>query len=582
MRFFAVIGIITVLFVVAVVALIVVYKVAVEGVPSRTILEVDLRSGVVEKKPRSRLARLTMPDVTSLRSVVEGIYRAAEDKRVRGLVVMLDGSAPGIGKVQEIRNAVAAFRESGKPSVAFALSMGEMRSATQSYYLASACERVYVQPSASVGLTGLVSSSPFLNNALDKLGVEPSLAHRKQYKTAKYMLTETKFIPPHEEMVRALLGSLHKQIVAGIAQARSLSIDTVRTLIDRGPFMVSQAVEAELISAARYRDQVYEELKEKAGGKAKPYPLDSYLKQAGGPYRKGKTLALIYGVGTIHAGKSGYDPFGGLLMGAQSLTRAFRQAAADPKVKAIVFRINSPGGSYVASDAIWRAVVQAREAGKPVIVSMSDVAASGGYFVAAPATIIVAHPGTLTGSIGVVGGKVVTEEFWSKLGVSWDEIHTNENATIGLPTEEFTPDQWERLQNRLDSIYMDFKRKVAQGRSMSMEHVEESAKGRVWTGADASKLGLVDTLGGLPEAIRLAKDAAGIAVDQPVQLQVFPKRKPLLARLLSGMSSESPEENMHLGPHTLKRLKQLRRIGLEAGIGYPRGELHMQDIEPAP
>jgi protease-4 len=409
--------------------------------------------------------------------------------------------------------------------------------------------------------------------------MEPSLAHREQYKTAKYVLTETEFIPPHEEMIRTLLGSLYEQIVNGIAQDRSLSTDTVRALIDRGPFSVAQAVEAKLINAAKYRDEVYEELRKEAGGKAKAYPLDSYLKQTGGHYGKGKRLALIHGVGTIHAGKSGYDPFGGVLMGAQTLTRAVRLAAADPKIKAIVFRINSPGGSYVASDAIWRAVVQAKERGKPVIVSMSDVAASGGYFVAAPADIIVAHPGTLTGSIGVVGGKVITEGFWNKLGVSWDEIHTNENATIGLPTQDFTPDQWDRLQNRLDSIYMDFKRKVAQGRNIDMEQVEKAAKGRVWTGAEAHRLGLVDTLGGLPEAVRLAKDAAGIAADEPVRLEVFPKPKPLLKRLLAGMSSETSEESMFLSPHTRRRLQQLRRIVGQAGIDYPRGELHMHGIE---
>ena len=344
----------------------------------------------------------------------------------------------------------------------------------------------------------------------------------------------------------------------GIATARGLSEDGVRGIIDRAPLSAQEALDAHLVDGLAYRDEVLAKL-DASGAKPERVPLLRYLALAVPPSTDGDTIALIHGVGAVQRGKSGVDPLSGDVgMGSDTVTAAFRDAVEADRVRAILFRIDSPGGSYVASDTIWREVSRAREAGKPVIVSMGNVAASGGYFVAIPADRIVAQPGTITGSIGVFAGKMLTSGFWQKLGVSFDQVHTSENATMWTGLHDYTPAERARFEAALDRIYEDFTTKVAAGRKLPKERVLQVAKGRVWTGEDALGLGLVDALGGYPEALRQVRDALGLAVDAPIQLESFPAPRGLLGSLVERVVA--PDDDTSQEEPAISTL----RAGLEA------------------
>ena len=358
------------------------------------------------------------------------------------------------------------------------------------------------------------------------LGIAPEFDHREEFKTAINSLTETKMTPPHREEVDALLASIGGQIVHGIAEGRKLPEAEVREAIDRGPLLAEEARQAKLVDRLGYRDEVLAQARAHAGSGAELTGLTTYLDRAGRPHREGATIALIYGSGLIQRAASSANPLTqSNVMAANEMTRAFRAAVRDPAVRAILFRIDSPGGSVVASESIWREVVFARERGKPVVVSMGDVAGSGGYYVAAAADKIVAEPATLTGSIGVLAGKLVVSDLFKKLGVSADSAQIGANAAMFSSTSDFSARAHSRLEAFLDDTYRGFKDHVASGRHMTQEAVEEVAKGRVWTGEDAKARGLVDELGGYAVALRLAREAAKLAPDAPVKLTVFPREK---------------------------------------------------------
>jgi protease-4 len=550
------------------------------SVPERLVLEVDFERGVVENVPDEPVGRYLLKRFLVLRDVTEALNRAAEDRRVVGLVARVGAPGMGMAQIQEIRDAVAAFRGKGKPAIAYAETLGEFAPGNGAYYLATAFDRIYLQPSGSVGLTGLISNTSFLRGTLDKLGILPRLARRKEYKTLVNRLTEKKYTEPHREANRSILASLFGQILEGISGARTLPVEEVRSLADRGPFPGKEAVEAKLVDGLAYRDEVYEKVRQTAGEDARFLDLDDYSRRVGSPPGNGETIALIYGVGGIRRGKSRYDPASGrFFLGPDTVSDAFRAAVEDKEVRAILFRVDSPGGSHVASDTIWREVVRAREAGKPVIVSMGNVAGSGGYYISMAADRIVAQPGTLTGSIGVFAGKMVTTSFWEKVGVSWDEVHTGENADMWIWTRDYSERQWERVQGVLDRIYGEFTEKAATGRRMPKEKVLEVAKGRVWTGEDAKALGLVDELGGFPAALRLAREAAGIPPETGVRVKVFPERRPrwrtLLEDLLDPRRGGASESLVRL----LETVQPVVRIAEDMGIGPPPGGLTMEEGE---
>ena len=507
------------------------------------ILELDLTDGIAEGPVTDPLSAFMSRRKLRLPDVLEGLRRARQDDRVRALVVKVGGGRIGLARMQEIRAAVAAFRESGKLTVAWSETFGEFTHGNVPYYLATAFDRIYLQPSGSVGLTGVAVEQLFLHDALAKLGVVFQSAKRYEYKSAADNLTERGFTGPAREANERLAASVAEQIAAAIAERRGKTPADARALLDRGPFLAEDALAEGLVDALGYRDEVYADVRKEAGADAilqyvaryqRAHALAQRARKLPNP--RERFVAVIYASGPIRQGRSSRGPVGGSSMGSDTVAAALRSATSDERVRAVLLRVNSPGGSAVASDTIWREVVRTRAAGKPVVVSMADVAASGGYYISMAADVIVAQPGTLTGSIGVILGKPVFEEAFGRAGITTDSVSVGTGATMFAPTHPFSEEEWQRINTWLDAIYRDFTEKAASGRRMTVEQVHEVARGRVWTGADAARNGLVDELGGMAAAAGIARRRAGLPADAP--LRVYPRLTPL-DQLRPPESSES-------------------------------------------
>ena len=508
------------------------------------ILELDLTEGIAEGPPQDPVSALLTIRRTRLPDVLEGLRRASKDDRVRALVVKVGGSRIGLATIQDLRNAIRDFRRSGKLAVAWAETFGDFVRGNLPYYLATGFDRIYLQPSGTLGLTGVAVEQIFLHDALAKLGIDFQSAKRHEYKSAADPLTETGFTGPAREAAQRLTESVAEQLAAAIAEGRKKTLEEARSLLDRGPFLAQQALAEGLIDGLGYRDEVYDRLHKDAGLDAMLLYLQRYqrshalaeLSRRLPKVPHERFVAMIYAHGAIRHGRSGRGPAGGGL-GSDTVAAALRAAASDERARAVVLRVNSPGGSYTASDVIWREVVRVRAAGKPVVVSMGDVAGSGGYFIAAPADVIVAQPGTITGSIGVIMGKPVLRDMFWRAGVNTDTAgEGGEIATMFSASRPFSDTEWERINAWLDAVYADFTEKVASGRRMSAERVHELARGRVWTGADAVANGLADEAGGMHDAIAIARRRAGLPDDAPVR--IFPRLGPL-DRLRPAESSEA-------------------------------------------
>ncbi|HEX4087134.1 MAG TPA: S49 family peptidase, partial [Trebonia sp.] len=436
--------------------------------------------------------------------------------------------------------------------VAWSESFGDFVRGNVPYFLATGFDRIYLQPSGTLGLTGVAVEQVFLRGALDRAGVRFQSASRHEYKSAADQLTETGFTGPAREAATRLAESVTEQLAAAIAAGRGLTAPQARELLARGPFLAAQALSERLVDGLLYRDQVYEQVRKEAGADATLLYLQRYCRthslselprrlrsgvQDLTPGQPERFVAMIYAHGAIRHGRSGRGGPGGGGMGSDTVAAALRAAAADEGARAVVLRVNSPGGSYTASDVIWREVVRVRAAGKPVVVSMGDVAASGGYFISAPADVIVAQPATITGSIGVILGKPVLHGLFERVGLSTDSVVDGAaNATMFSTSRPFTEADWSRINEWLDAVYADFTEKVSSGRRMDVGRVHELARGRVWTGADAVANGLADQTGGMREAIAIARQRAGLPDDAPVR--PYPRFGPL-DQLRPADSSES-------------------------------------------
>ena len=557
-------------------------------VPERVVIELDLQKEIVEYVPQDPFAQaLELTEgPTILRDVVEALERARQDPRVVGLVATAGAAPMGLGTIQELRDAILTFGQSGKFTVAFAETFGEFGPGNGAYYLATAFDEIYLQPSGGLGLTGLSYESPFVRGTLDKLAIEPRLFQREQYKNMADTFTRRGFTDAHREALQTVMRSHFDQIVNGIATRRGIEPPRLAAAIDAAPLLAPAALAAGLIDSLMYRDQLHALVRERSAGADLLY-AHKYLARAGRPHESGPTVALVYGVGTIHRGASEYDPLSRTgSMGSSTVAAALRTAARDEAVVAILFRVSSPGGSYVASDVIWREVAGARERGIPVIVSMGDVAGSGGYFVAAPADRIVAHPGTITGSIGVVAGKMLTRAFWDEhAGVTWDAVSTSANAGLWSSLNDYSPQQERLVGDLLDHIYGDFTQKVARGRGLELDAVLASAKGRIWSGADALNHGLIDTLGGYSVALQLARAEAGLSADEPISLIVFPREKEPIEVILEELLNEGSDNSEQAAARVATRaraldaVRPLSRLAARLGVDAENQSLLMPDFE---
>jgi protease-4 len=499
------------------------------------LLELDLTGELVEDVGSHPIGRVLARRRLALRTLVDGLADAGEDPNVVGLLAKVGATSVSLAQVQELSDAVERFRARGKDAIAWAETFGELGRGSTAYVLATGFGEVWLQPSGSVGLMGTSATGVFVRGALDRAHVEPLFAQRHEYKSAVDSLVRTEFSEAHREATERLAASSYEQIVSTVAEHRRLSEDRVRELIDRAPISAAEAQAAGLVDHLGYRDTVRAAVDCRWGEEPTLLYLSRYRRRWDRVRRARRArrpaVGLIEATGTIRTGRSKGSPFG-RVAGSDTVAAAFRSAVRDERTKAIVFRVNSPGGSYVASDVIWREVCLAREAGKPVVVSMGDVAGSGGYFVATAADFIVAQPATLTGSIGVLGGKLRVGGLLEQLGVSVESLARGRHALMFSAQTGFSEEEWAKLNEWLDLVYDDFIEKVARGRSMLRDAVDEVARGRVWTGADAAERGLVDELGGLRRAVEIARDRAGLPSDAPLRpaLAVSPMRRLRRAR----------------------------------------------------
>ena len=538
-----------------------------EPLPDRVVLAIDLHGSLDEASPFDPLAGL-FPEEAGLGLVdlVDTLDRAAADPRVTGALFDLSGASIGLAQTQELRAAVFRFRAAGKTAVAFADSYEG--GSVGPYYLASAFDRIWMQPSGLLGLTGVSMEMPMARGLLDEIGLLPEFEQRFEFKGAMAPLTDSTMPPAVRDNLSRVAGSLYGQVVSGVASTRRLGGTAVAALIDRGPLLANDARSNGLIDALGYRSDAEASLGLTADtgvGAAR------YLASAGRPNAEGARVALIHLDGEIERGNG--DGFGNpLTVGAAQMASVIDEVLDDHEVRGVILRISSPGGSYVAADTIRHDVERLRAAGLPVIVSFADVAASGGYFAALPANHILAHPGTLTGSIGAVGGKVSGAGLLDKLDVTIDRIEIGENAGMFSVARPFSDSQRQHLRRIMDAIYADFAEKVGEARGLSASEVDAVARGRVWTGEDAQRVGLVDGLGGYAEAMQLTRQAVGLAPDAAIERVRFPRGLGSLGDLIDLLRAGEIRQTLTKMQDVAIYLETLMRLVPGRADGFARAE----------
>ncbi len=529
------------------------------------LLELDLTELPADPDGGDRLARLRARGRHQLRPTLRALHEAANDRRVAGLIAKVGGPLPWAA-MQELRLGVLAFAATGKPAVAWAETFGEGSGDMAAYVLASAFDEIWLQPGGTLGLLGVGVETTFVRGALDRLGIEPQLDQRREFKNAADRIMRTEFTEAHHAALDRLADSIFTDAVSAIADGRAIDAARVRELVDTGPRTAPEALDVGLVDSLGYRDQAYAATRARVDPGAELLFADRWRprRRPQLPARRKSYVALVEVRGAIASGRTRRGPMG-RQVGSDSVSAALRAAANDARARAVVLRVDSPGGSAVASETIWREVCAVREAGKPVVVSMGEAAASGGYYIACPADVIVALPSTLTGSIGVFGGKLVVRGLLDRIGLTTGTVSRGTRALMSSSRRGYDDDERQRVAVILDAIYDDFVAKVAQGRGRPPTEIDAIARGRVWTGSDALDIGLVDALGGLRDAVRIARVRGGLPEDAPLRAAV---QVPPLARLRRPRNTDDPRAGGY--PTVGAGLRSLSDIA--AAIGLPASD----------
>jgi protease-4 len=526
-------------------------------------LMVNLGGSFTEAPKASLLQELLSGGQQNLTDMILQLRKAALDLRLKGAVLRISPMNLSFAELQDLRDALTHLRKAGKEVIAWV--MGEDGSGVAEYYLASAANRIYYAENTLLPLLGLRANYIFLGGLWEKLDIDMQVEKIREYKTFGDLLIGREMTKAHREMANSLLDSLNHQLLHDIAEARELTPEAVQTLID-GPTMTPADFQrVGLIDGIRYFDDVLDSLKAAGETEAKTVSMSTYrrVKPSVLGLQPEAKIALVYGIGGIVTGQSDWRATGAN-MGSDTIVAAIDHAAKDDTIAAIVFRVDSPGGSPLASDQIWHAVVRAKSK-KPVIVSMSGAAASGGYYIAAGATRIVAQPATLTGSIGIVFSHANIAGLLGKLGIHTATVSRGAHARLLSLTKSWSPEERQQIQRLMEDLYDTFTQKVAQGRHMAVSKVDEVGRGRVWTGAQAKEIGLVDELGGLTTALQIAKEQIGLSANAVAELLFFPKPKGILMTLLErfGIRAQTPL------PEPLGRVADQLMLLAREGSGQP-------------
>lgn len=554
--FLTVLGVFTGLILFVVVIPVVLLTVAVASsskptTPANTVLELDLRDGISDQPSSNPFAAFGGSGL-ALTQVVDGLQQAQGDSSVKAVLIRLPEAGVTPATADELRQAIHRFRASGKPVIAHSQGFAPMGAVMSTYMIGASASELWMQNTAGFQATGFSADSLFLGRAFQKYGVKADFEQRYEYKNAVNEYTQSDYTGPHREAMTAWMTSLYDSALGHAALDRKIAAPALKTVIEAGPYTADQALANRLIDKVGQVEEAEAAVKARAGRGAEIVEFGKYVSQKGERTGSGRNaIAIVGGEGAIVTGRGGGGGFGGgSSIHSDDTAEAIYDAIDDKDVKAIVFRVSSPGGSPEASEQILAAVRAARVAGKPVVVSMGAYAASGGYWVSSQADWIVAQPTTLTGSIGVFGGKFVLADALGRFGVDMRELTVGgAYADAFSPTQEFTPAQRAAFAGSMDRIYDDFVTRVATGRKLPVERVREIAKGRVWTGAQALPLGLVDQLGGLTEAVAKAKELARLPADQAVRFKHFPRQKSTFEALseMFGVQTEAAKALVMLG-----------------------------------
>lgn len=495
-----------------------------DKMPTNMVLAIDLRKSMEDSAP-DKFAPLGAKSLTVM-DVVLGLDAAQRDSRVKGAFVRVGGGALSIAKAEEIGAALKRFRSSGKFVIVHA--QGFDGAGLGDYLAATSGDQIWMQPKSPFSAAGVGGGSVYVRGLLDKIKAEPQIAKRAEYKSAASTFMETGMTKEDREQLEALMNSWYNTAVNAAAKERKISHEAMVAALEASPQFTEEAKAKKLIDKIGYDDDALNAALEKAGEGAEAITMSQFAstKKASSGFGGGAHIALVEASGEIIEGSRSSGPFGGdSAIAGDEMARAIRQATADKDIKAILLRVDSPGGSVTASDQILDAVKKAQAAGKPVVVSMGSVAASGGYYISLSADKIVAQPGTITGSIGVLTGKVSIGNTLGLIGVKGEVVGVGKNALMNSELQPYTEEQWAAVNRQADAIYADFTQKVAAGRKMPLAKVQDVARGRIWSGADAAERGLVDKLGGFWEAAELTKKLAGIPASDRVQFKLYPRQK---------------------------------------------------------
>jgi protease-4 len=547
------------------------------GVEDGTVLVMDVEGSYVETHATPYLARLLGPPERPLIHLLSELAKAERDERLSAVVLRIRPLAIGWGKADEIRAAIARIGERGRRTVAY-LEI-EKYGANLEYFVASGADEIYLAPGSRNPFVGLAAEYLFLGGFFEKIGVEIEYERVGKYKSAVESYAESKMSEANREMTTALLDSVYDRFVEVVAEARSLNPEQVHATIDDAPTTPAEMQEHGLSDGIGFFDEILERVR----GAEEERPVMEGAEYAEvDPSSVGfdpvASFALIYGTGPVVAGAESGGLTGRQVLASTTVSEAFEAAAEDSEIDAIIFRIDSPGGSAMASDLVWRATQLAREKGKPVVASFSDVAASGGYYVACGADRIVSQPATLTGSIGVFVLRPILGGLFEKLGVGVEAMTRGEHADLLLSSQRLSPRTRRRLRADVRGVYQTFVGRVAEGRALAPEAVDAIGQGRVWTGAQASEIGLVDALGGVRTAVLEAKKAVGLEEDDDVVLVSYPLPKPLAQQIADalGNSLRASVPSLFLAPAVEKLVSALQVLPAGTPLLIPPGltEIH--------
>lgn len=527
---FAVFGLIFIVVLAGVIGILVPRQ-SVPNVPDKAVLTVDFNTAYAEARTDEFFSEFTNRSSYAVFDLVRAIYIAADDERIKALQGSVDITSLGLAQIQDIAQAVSYFKSKGKKTYMYSTSMGSFGQGNREYYLASFFDEIWLQPSGEIGLTGINIEVPFFKNILNKLGVEPEFYTRYEYKTAVASFLDSKMSRPYHQELDKLGKGLFEELTKTVEKNRLIDTKTLQKEIDQAPVFADRALKKGLVDKIAYREELRSFLKTEYD--AALYDIKNYIARIEDFDDEDLNQIVVMVLeGVIESGLSTNNPLNEAVIGSQTVMDQLEEISKRKNLKALVLRINSPGGSYAASDEIRHALVSLKKKKNiPIVVSMSDYAASGGYFIALPGDWLIAEPATLTGSIGVLGGKVVLSALWKKIGLNWAEIKYGQNAGLLSMNHPFSKSEKQIFNRSLDLVYQDFTAKVMEARHIDPQKIDQIARGRVWLGNQAQNMGLVDELGGFDHALEKARELSGMSESDTFNVVYYPKKESFQEKL---------------------------------------------------